>query len=207
MKTIKYEVAQGSQEWLELRKGKITASRAKDLLSVIKTGESAAYRNYKAELLVERMTGKSPERYTSAPMEYGTQTEALARLMYSLKTKTKVVASTVYGLEDTNVLASLDGEIGSDGIVEIKCREIANHIDSLLNDKVPEDYYKQIQFQLWVTDRKWADYVSYCDEMPERTQLFIKRVNRDNQLIFMIRDKVEQLEVELSALQNKLERY
>lgn len=207
MKTIKHEVAQGSVEWLELRKGKITASRAKDLLATIRTGESAAYRNYKAELLVERITGKSPERYVSAPMEYGTQTEALARLMYSLKTKKKVVASTVYGLEGTNVLASLDGEIDSDGIIEIKCRELANHIDSLLNDKVPEEYYKQIQFQLWVTGRKWADYVSYADEMPERTQLFIKRVPRDEQLIFMIRDKVEQLENELDATIKKLERY
>ena len=194
------DVEQGSQEWLDLRRGKASASRAADLLATIRYGEAAAYRNYKTELAIERITGKSPERYVTRAMEYGTDTEPVARLMYQLVTGNVVKQSGIYVIEGKNACASLDGEVGEDGVLEIKCRELANHVESLALDKVPDVYYKQIQFQLWVTHRKWGDYLSYCDEMPENAQLFIKRVNRDEEVIAEIEERYEQIEKDIEGI-------
>lgn len=192
------EVAQGTPEWKQHRLGRCSASRAGDLLTEVRYGEAAAYRNYRAELLMERLTGTSPERYVTKQMEYGTETEAVARTMYSLTTGNIVKTSGIYIVEGKMACASLDGEIGDEGLVEIKCREIANHIESIATGKVPDVYYKQIQFQLWVTHRQWGDYCSYADEMPDNAKLFIKRIERDEDMIADIVKKVDQMEADIA---------
>lgn len=201
------DVAQGSEQWLSLRRGKMSASRAKDLLASVKYGESAAFKNYRAELLIERLTGRSPDRYVTRQMEYGTETEGLARTMYSLSTGNIVSESGIYLIEGENICASLDGEIGSDGLVEIKNRVIANHIESIATDKVPTQYYQQIQFQLWVSNKLWGDYCSYADEMPENAQLFIKRIERDEAMIEDIKNKCEDMEKSIETFTKIIEQY
>ena len=206
-KFIYHDIEQGSQQWLDVRKGKVSASRASHLLAKVKSGEAAAYRNYRAEIIIERMTGKSPDRYVTKQMEYGTETESVARTMYSLVSGTVVKKSGIYVIEGKNACASLDGEIGDDGIVEIKNREISNHLESLLTGNVPDEYYKQIQFQLWVTNKMWCDYVSYGDEMPENAQLFIKRIERDEEVINEIIERVEQIEDDITKLIEAVQAY
>lgn len=201
------EVEQGSQEWLQSRLGKITASRAKDLMATVRYGEAAGYRNYKTELAIERITGKRVERYVTKQMEYGTETECVAATMYQLQTGNIATVCGAFEIDGSNVLASPDRLVGDDGLVEIKLRELANHVESMLSDKVPDEYYKQIQFQLWVTNRKWCDYVSYGDEMPENAQLFIKRIERDEEVINEIIERVEQIEDDITKLIEAVQAY
>lgn len=201
------DIEQGSDEWRDIRRGKASASRAADLLATVRYGEAAAYRNYKTELAIERITGKSPERYVTRQMEYGTDTEPVARLMYQLVTGNMVKKSGIYVIEGKNACASLDGEVGDDGVIEIKCRELANHVESLALGKVPDMYYKQIQFQLWVTHRQWGDYVSYCDEMPNNAQLFIQRVERDEAMIADIIERYEQMERDIELITKTIQQY
>lgn len=201
------EVEQGSQEWLQSRLGKITASRAKDLMATVRYGEAAGYRNYKTELAVERITGKRAERYVTKQMEYGTETEGVAATMYQLQTGNIATVCGAFEIDGSNVLASPDRLVGDDGLIEIKNREISNHVESMLSDKVPDEYYKQIQFQLWVTNRQWCDYVSYGDEMPENAQLFIKRIERDEEVINEIIERVEQIEDDITKLIEAVQAY
>jgi predicted phage-related endonuclease len=140
-------------------------------------------------------------------MEYGTDTEPVARTMYSLTTGNIVKQSGIYKIEGKNACASLDGEVGNDGLIEIKCREIANHIESIATDKVPTMYYQQIQFQLWVTNRIWGDYESYCDEMPDNAKLFIKRLERDEPMISKIKERYELMESEIAKYTNIIKEY
>ena len=195
-----HDVEQGSQEWLDLRKGKFSASRAGDLLATVRYGEAAGYRNYVTDLATERLTGRSPSRYVTKQMEYGTDTEPVARTMYSLVTGNVVKKSGIYIIDGKEACASLDGEIGDDGTLEIKCRELANHVESLASGKIPDAYYKQMQFQFWVTNRTWGDYCSYCDEMPENAQLFIKRIERDEAMITEIEERYEQAEERIGQI-------
>lgn len=194
------DVEQGTDEWRALRIGKFSASRAKDLLSTVRYGEAAGFRNYITELATERIIGRSAERYVTKQMQYGTDTEPVSRTMYGLVTGNIVKKSGIYIIEGVNACASLDGEVGDDGTIEIKNREIANHVESLASGNVPDEYYKQMQFQFWVTNRTWGDYVSYCDEMPENAQLFIKRVERDEIMIAEIEERVWQGEERIAQV-------
>lgn len=202
-----HEVVQGSEEWLKLRIGKISASRAKDLLATVRYGEAAGYRNYKTELAVERITNTRYERYVTKQMEYGTETEAVAATMYQLHTGNVAKECGIFSIEGTNVVASPDRLVGYDGLIEIKCRELGNHVESIATGNVPDEYYKQIQFQLWVTNRTWADYVSYGDEMPENSQVFIKRIERDEEVINEIIERVEQIEQDIAKITEVIKSY
>ena len=75
-------IEQGTVEWHMQRLGKVTASRIADVLSKGKSGESASRKNYRTELLVQRLTGQPGESFTSSAMEWGTATEPLARIAY-----------------------------------------------------------------------------------------------------------------------------
>ena len=57
------EIVQGTIEWKQLRLGKVTASRISDVLSKGKSGESASRKNYKTELVVQRLTGEPGESF------------------------------------------------------------------------------------------------------------------------------------------------
>jgi predicted phage-related endonuclease len=183
------DVEQGTDEWRKLRLGMMSASRAKDLLATVGRGEAAGFRNYVTELATERIVGRSADRYVTKQMQYGTDTEPVARTMYSLITGNVVKKSGIYIIEGKMACASLDGEIGDNGTLEIKNREIANHVESLATGKVPDEYYKQMQFQFWVTNKTWGDYESYCDEMPENAQIFLKRIERDEIMIAQIEER------------------
>jgi hypothetical protein len=77
-------IEQGSDAWHQLRLGKVTASRVSDVMAKIKTGESASRKNYRAELVVQRLTGLPSESFTNAAMEWGTATEPMARIAYEI---------------------------------------------------------------------------------------------------------------------------
>jgi len=81
---------QRTEEWFSARLGKVTASRVADVLAKIKSGESASRKNYKMELVVQRLTGKAGESFTNAAMEWGTEQEPFARMAYEAHTGTFV---------------------------------------------------------------------------------------------------------------------
>ena len=74
--------------------------------------------------------------------------------------------------------ASPDGLVGDDGLLEFKCPMAGKHLTYLFRDEVPKDYVLQVQGQLWVTGRKWCDFVSYCPGLP----IFVKRMTPDKKL-------------------------
>jgi len=76
------QVIQGSQEWLNLRCGLVTASRIADVVAKTKSGPSASRANYRSQLAVEILTGTPDESFTNAAMQWGTETEPLARNAY-----------------------------------------------------------------------------------------------------------------------------
>ena len=73
---------QRSEEWFQARLGKVTASRVADVLAKIKSGESASRRNYKIQLVSERLTGEKQETYINQAMQDGIDREVFARDRY-----------------------------------------------------------------------------------------------------------------------------
>ena len=202
---------QGSDEWFAARLGKVTASRIADLMARTKTGWGAGRANYMAELLCERLTGQTSERFTNAAMQWGTDTEPQARAMYALETGSTVVEC---GFFDHPVIvmtgASPDGLVGDDGLVEIKCPNSATHIATLRGEPIADKYVKQMQWQMACTGRKWCDFVSYDPRMPVHLRLYKRRVERDDALISSLKKEVmaflEELDGKITTLNAAAER-
>jgi putative phage-type endonuclease len=196
---------QGTEEWFTIRIGKVTASRVADVIAKTKTGYSASRDNYMAQLICERLTGLKGESFTNAAMQHGTDTEPLARAAYEAL-KDVLVDEVGFVPHPTIEMAgaSPDGLVGEDGLIEIKCPNTATHIDTLLSQTVPGKYNTQMQFQMACTGRKWCDFVSFDNRLPEELQLFVMRVPRDEVFIRLIESEIVQFLAELDDKINKL---
>lgn len=166
-------IEQGSPEWLQMRLGKLTASRMADA----KAGkETATRKNYIAQLVAERLTGQMVESFTNAAMAWGTEHEPLARAEYEILTDSTV--DQVAFVDHPTIEwcgASPDGIVSSVGLVEFKCPNTATHIDYLLGQKPPTKYVPQMLLQMACTGMAWCDFVSYDPRMPEEHRLFVVR--------------------------------
>jgi len=196
---------QGTQEWFTARLGKVTASRVADVIAKTKTGYSASRDNYMAQLICERLTGQKGESFTNAAMEWGTQTEPLARSAYEnarnlLVTEVGFVSHPKIEMAG----ASPDGLVSEDGLVEIKCPNTATHIDTLLSQKVPTKYITQMQWQMLCCQRQWCDFVSFDNRLPEHLQLFVQEVEFDPEYCAMLEKEVSQFLAELDSKVAKL---
>lgn len=169
---------QRSEEWFQARLGKVTASRVADVLAKIKSGESASRRNYKIQLVSERLTGEKQETYINQAMQDGIDREFYARERY-VQQHGEVEEVGFIQHPTLEAGASPDGLVGDDGLIEIKCPLGTTHTETLMTQEVPSKYVPQIQFQLLVTGRKWCDFVSFNPMFPEHLQLFVKRVEAD----------------------------
>lgn len=177
-------IEQGSKEWLELRLGKVTASRIADVLAKGKSGEALSREDYRYELVVQRLTGDPGESFTNAAMEWGTATEPQARIAYEAQADV-FVEQVPFVLHPTIEWfgCSPDGLIGDKGLLEIKCPNSKTHIKYLNAGKPPAKYVPQMQCQMAVTGRQWCDFVSFDPRLPGDLQLFVVRLDRDEDYI------------------------
>ena len=196
---------QGTEEWFNIRIGKVTASRVADVLAKTKTGYSTTRENYMAQLVCERLTGQKGESFTNAAIQHGIETEAYARAAYEAL-RDVLVDEVGFVSHPTIEMsgASPDGLVGEDGLIEIKCPNTATHIETLLSESVPNKYYTQMQFQLACTGRKWCDFVSFDNRLPKELQVFVKRVPRDDVYIRLIEDEIVKFLGELDTKINQL---
>jgi putative phage-type endonuclease len=199
------QVEQRSEEWFAARLGKVTASRVADVIAKTKTGYSASRDNYMAQLICERLTGQQGESFTNAAMQHGTETEPLARSAY--ENRRSLLVKEVGFINHPRIEmsgASPDGLVADDGLVEIKCPNTATHIDTLLSQKVPTKYITQMQWQMLCCQRKWCDFVSFDNRLPENLQLFIQEVEFDPEYCAMLEKEVSQFLAELDSKVAKL---
>jgi putative phage-type endonuclease len=194
---------QRSEEWFQARLGKVTASRVADVLAKIKSGESASRRNYKIQLVSERLTGEKQETYINQAMQDGIDREVFARDRY-IQQFGEVEEVGFIKHPTLEAGASPDGMVGDDGILEIKCPMGSTHTETLMTQDVPSKYIPQIQFQLLVTSRKWCDFVSYNPMFPEHLQVFVKRVEADPVYQKELESEVKQFLGEVDDVINKL---
>ena len=169
---------QGTPEWLAERSGKITASM---ISNVLMKPETAGFRDYQAQLIAEILTGKPQgSDYTNAAMQFGTETEPLARSAYEVETGFTV--DEVGFCQHPTIEragASPDGLVGNSGLVEIKCPKVSTHLAYLIAGVVPAGYKNQMMWQMACTGRDWCDFVSFRPDLPENLQLFKVRYKRD----------------------------
>lgn len=199
------KVEQGTPEWFAARLGNVTASRVADVIAKTKSGYSASRDNYMAQLICERMTNTVAESYTNAAMQWGTETEPLARAAY--ESIADVLVDEVGYVQHPRIEragASPDGLVGLFGLLEIKCPNTATHIDTLITEQVPTKYITQMQWQMVCTGRAWCDFVSFDPRLPNGLQVFVKRVEFDTEYAATLEIEVVKFLAELDTKISKL---
>lgn len=195
-------IEQGSVEWHNQRLGKVTASRISDVMARTKSGYSASRRNYMMELLCQRLTGRKEEGYVNAAMQRGTDLEPMAAGMYEGLNDVMTAES---GFVECPMIpmagASPDRLVGDDGLLEIKCPNTATHVDFLRTGKIDSGYELQMLFQMICTGRKWCDFVSFDDRMPQDLQYKCSRFHYDGERATEVITEVVAFLKELDALE------
>ena len=203
------DIEQGTDEWFQLRIGKVTASNIWKVLP----GKRGAYlkerENYMCQLAIEKLTGQKMETFISQDMENGTDLEPDARAEYELKTGT-VVKEVGFVDHDSidNFGASPDGLTGGGGI-EIKCRKPANHISEIQNilscKGIDNKAYLQIQAcMMCAAVEKW-EYILYCPIVPDWAQLYHTTIEADKELQKDMETEINKFNKELIDYIAKLE--
>jgi hypothetical protein len=201
------DAPQRSEAWRAARAGRLTGSKADCILAEGKSGELAKRRDYRWQLVCERLTGQPQDsEYVNDDMRRGVELEPLARAAYEEHTGT-VVRETGF-LSHVALMAgtSLDGHLGDfEGLLECKAPRAANHIRYLRDGVVPVEHRPQLWHALWLTDAAWIDFVSFCPQLPEGLQLFVVRMERDRSGMETYDKKARaflaEVEAEVDALQ------
>lgn len=174
-------------DWQKARLGKITASRF-GLVKKLKTGnwgETAL--SYLYDLIGEHLTGQPSQTFTgNDATEWGNEWEAEAIEAYKKRTGRKVKESNTFlqHPELQFVGGTPDGLVGEKGVIEIKCPyNFKNHLRTVINRTVPDEYISQVYGHLWLSGRDWCDFVSFDPRIPKKhaaARLVIVRVERKN---------------------------
>lgn len=173
---------QRSDDWKQARVGRVTGSRASDVLATtLKSGEAAARRDYRAQLVTERLTQRpQDDGYVNAAMQWGIDQEAAAFAALEAKTGHLIRRTGFLSANEIMVGCSLDGDVDNfTGIVELKCPKSATHLKYLRERKLPFEHVAQITHNLWVTGAQWCDFASFDPRFPPELQLFTVRVPRN----------------------------
>lgn len=173
--TIHPDLIQGSDEWLNQRRGILTASVVGKLVTpkTVQPADNPESRSLTTLLAAERITGWTGPTYINDDMLRGLDDEPRARGHYAKHyapvTEAGFITEDRWGFK---IGYSPDGLVGDDGLIEVKSRRAKTQLATILADEVPLENFAQLQCGLLVTGRQWIDYVSYSGGMP----MYLKRV-------------------------------
>ncbi len=178
------ELVQGSEDWKLARVGSLGASRLHEAIATVKSGYASSRANLKAELVLERLTGRPADKFITQAMQYGMETEPEARAAYVFYTERSVTeVGIVKHPTIENSHASPDGLVERNGLLEIKCPQPAAHLETLMGQTVPAKHLTQMTWQMICTGRAWCDYVSYNSSFPEHMKVWVQRIMRPENMV------------------------
>lgn len=169
---MEHSIEQGTAEWNELRKGRVTGTRLKQVMSA--TSNKLIY-----EMIAEKY--ETLAGYTSDDMSAGTLKEPWAISDYEALTGQKV-REVGFISKGSDIGISPDGLIGQYKAIEVKSPGIAKHIEYIICDKIPAEYkWQVVHYFLVIDDLKELDFISYNPSFPLK-ELHIVNVKREELL-------------------------
>lgn len=172
---------QNTPEWHAAKCGIPSSSNFHRIITT--KGEPSKQRQkYLYQLAGERITGKPEQTYQSEDMQRGIEMESETRALYEFLTDKSVRQVGVCFPDEKKLFAASPDGLVNKGLLEIKCPTLAVHVGYLLGNKLPLEYFQQVQGQLLVTGCKWCDFMSYFPGIKP----FIFRVERDKKFIALL---------------------
>lgn len=192
MLKIYEELEQGTDEWLEARRGILTASEMKLIITPkFKLADNDKSRAHVYEIAAQRISKYVEPHYVSDDMLRGEAGEIEARNYYA--NKYGAVEQVGFMTEDKfgyTLGYSPDGLVGTDGLIEIKSPRQKTQIETIANDMMPEEHMAQVQTGLLVSGRKWCDFISYHGGL----HLYVKRIYPDPEIQAVLIEASERFE-------------
>lgn len=172
--TIHKELEQGSEDWLQLRCGVMSASVMNDILTpTLKVSSNDKTRQAVYDIACQRITNYIEPHFLTDSMLRGYDDEEKARELYSDNiAPVEEIGGMVRQFDFGNIWYSPDGLVWDDGLIEVKSRRQGLHFKTIAEGEVPKEHILQCQAALLISGREWIDYISICRGMP----LFIKRI-------------------------------
>ena len=200
MALVVNDFLQGTDEWQSARGSIPSASNFGKILTA--TGKpSTQAKGYMFELISNKYSPEDFNDWTNKWVERGTELEGEARNYYELINDVTVEqVGLVYLNDEKLVCGSPDGLVGDDGGLEIKCYKAEHHMETLLSSKMPTIHIPQVQGYLWITGRKWFDFLAYH---PKYKHLQV-RIERDDEYISKLQEHVFKFIIEMKELEQKV---
>jgi len=174
-----HDVEQNTDEWLDLRIGKATASQFGCFMANYGKAFGEPAQRYALQLALERITGeRAGFSFQNEHMERGHEQEPVARMLYQEERFCDVLNGGFFDCGDYG--DSPDGLVGEDGVIEIKSVLAPTHYATLRRGSYDPSYKWQLVGHLDCTGRDWVDFVSYCADFPLGSQLIAAHVTRDD---------------------------
>jgi putative phage-type endonuclease len=204
---------QRTEEWYEVRLGKVGAS---EIAKIINKKKDGSPNKQEEDLLIqkvaERLTGKRTDTYINQAMQNGIDREPDARKLYELVTKKKVeevgfMHHPNIGWSGCSPDAIFDLENGNEnaiGVLEIKCPSDTTHTKTLMDKKLPSQYKPQVQFQMACTGAIKADFVSYNPNFEPKQQMVLVEVARDNEYIEKMEASLKEFLTKVDDMVNEI---
>ncbi len=202
---IHADILQGSEDWFDLRLGRIGSTDASCLVVVGKSkstlGTGAITMLY--EKSAEIITGEHKNHYRSEAMDRGSELEPVARREYEDR-ELKKVKEAGYISKGDYFGYSPDGLIGDNGLVEIKCPEGPEFVRYSITNKISKAYYAQVQWALWISAREWCDFVVFNPDFPNN--MIVNRITLDKDMQERFDKASEEFNKSLSKILERLRR-
>jgi hypothetical protein len=166
--TIHRDLIQGSDEWHAARRGLLTASEMKRIITPkLAVASNEAERAHLFEILAQRITGYVEPQFISDDMLRGQDDEIEARDLYARHyAPVEQVGFMVRDFGWGKIGYSPDGLVGDDGLIECKSRRQRFQVETICQGEMPADYRIQVQTGLLVSGRSWCDFISYSGGLP-----------------------------------------
>jgi len=200
MPIIERSFVQSSEAWYKARLGNPGASEMNKIIT--SEGKSSKSRkDYMFRLVAEKIRGKADETFQSQTMVNGQTKEDEARSLFSLIHDVEIEqVGMIYKDERRLYHASPDGLISKDCGIEVKCPLGKTQTKYLIENKLPTQYYVQIQSSLYISEREYWWFMSYCDSMKP----LIIRVKRDEEFLKKLKVELELFCAELKEVVKKI---
>lgn len=189
------DVEQGSEEWLQLRRGKISGTRLGDIYAARGGRKIGFY-----ETIAERLNG---DRDNENRMDRGLRLEEEAAKMFEKKTKLKVVSAGIcVSDENPNIINSPDGLIKKGkvypGAIEIKCLSPARHWQVVIENEIPKEFESQkLQYFIVNEDLKDLFFIFFDPDNMHVPMHIIKttRIENEEKIEMFKQFQIEQLKL------------
>ena len=174
-----WNIHQNTDEWLNIRAGKVTGSKFGTFMSNDPGGFGDPAKRYAVQVAIERITGiRSVQGFSNEHTERGHEQEPIAKKAYEYRYFVDVLPGGFFDCGDFG--DSPDGLINDDGVIEIKSVIAPVHYATLKRGSFDPTYTWQLAGHLDASGRDWVDFISYCAEFPEGKDLFVHRIYRDD---------------------------